>query len=90
MSKELAFQDVKNSFAADAGPPSASAVDEISQEISVCSLMLTPFKIQFVLYYVTCFISLYNFICVVECFIEYSRGNTREGDHSGKAPIQHE
>ncbi|KAH9647769.1 Structural maintenance of chromosomes protein 6B [Citrus sinensis] len=34
MSKELAFQDVKNSFAADAGPPSASAVDEISQEIS--------------------------------------------------------
>lgn len=49
MSKELAFQDVKNSFAADAGPPSASAVDEISQEISVCSLMLTPFKIQFVL-----------------------------------------
>ncbi|KAL9412027.1 hypothetical protein AB3S75_045604 [Citrus x aurantiifolia] len=34
MSKELAFQDVKNSVAADAGPPSASAVDEISQEIS--------------------------------------------------------
>lgn len=33
MSKELAFQDVKNSFAAEASPPSAS-VDELSQEIS--------------------------------------------------------
>lgn len=89
MSKELAFQDVKNSFAAEASPPSAS-VDELSQEISVCSIMLTPFKIQFILYYVVCCICLYNFICVVECFIENSRGNTREGNHSGKAPIQHE
>ncbi|XP_044506156.1 structural maintenance of chromosomes protein 6B [Mangifera indica] len=35
MSKKLALQDVKNSFVAEAGPPSASTVDELHQEISI-------------------------------------------------------
>ena len=40
MSKKLALQDVKNAYGAEANASSASNVDELHQEISVCSLIL--------------------------------------------------
>lgn len=40
MSKKLALQDVKNAYGAEANASSASNVDELHQEFSVCSLIL--------------------------------------------------
>lgn len=39
-SKRLALEDLKNSYIAEASTP-VSTVDELHQEISVCSLLLT-------------------------------------------------
>ena len=40
MSKKLALRDVKNSYVAETSSSPASNVDELHQEISVCSLIL--------------------------------------------------
>lgn len=39
MSKKLALRDVKNSYVAETSSSPASNVDELHQEISVCSLV---------------------------------------------------
>lgn len=82
MSKKLALQDVKNSFVAEAGPPSASTVDELHQEISVCYTALIQYKIQCSLGYVIC-ILFYNPLkssLYYELFLDCSRGNKRKGN----------
>jgi hypothetical protein len=40
MSKKLALHDAKNSYVAETSSSPASNVDELHQEISVCSLIL--------------------------------------------------
>lgn len=40
MAKKLTLEDVKNSHVAEAGSSAASNVDELHQEISVCSLII--------------------------------------------------
>ena len=89
MSKKLALQDVKNAYGAEANASSASNVDELHQEISVCSLILIiPLIIVWTHTHThthTYQSVFWSIIISLEYFLESPWGGTREEDVAGKA-----
>ena len=87
MSKKLALHDVKYAYGAEANASSASNVDELHQEISVCSLILIiPLIIVWTHTHTHTYQSVFwSIIISLEYFLESPWGGTREEDVAGKA-----
>lgn len=87
MSKQLKLRDAKNSYAAEASSDPEPKVDELCQEILVCSVipLLSSISNTFILAHVSTLLS-FVLSSICECCIESARRSARKECFIREAP----